>query len=226
MHDRANDRYFRAPADSLPQSVRCALRDAESRLSEAIAVTALVITVLSWAAVALISMSKAPPDGRAVLAAIVTLVLSLAVHESAHVLTLRAFGRRADRIGLKLNYWVFPAVYVRMSQTMLLGRSEQVAVHLAGIASNVLTLGGLLLVNVLWIDSASITFAVHLTTLLLGWNLLPVLGSDGFRVLLALRRTDAAQGFRNNPLWLNLLRGAGIVAAVFFVLHHLMSFWK
>ncbi|WP_235515435.1 hypothetical protein [Curtobacterium sp. Leaf183] len=113
-----------------------------------------------------------------------------------------------------------------MSQTILLDRSEQAVVHLAGIASNVVSLAALLILNQVWIGSASLAFAVHLTTLLLGWNLIPVLGSDGFRVLLALGRIDAARGFRHNPLWLNVVRVASAATAVCVVLHLVLTSWK
>lgn len=226
VHDREQDRYFRAPIDTLPAAVRSSLRTSPRRVPAGFAIGAVVLTVATWTAVAVASASRGQLDGRTLAAFVAVLVPSLALHESAHVLTLRALGRRPDRIGVKLNHGVFPAVYVRMSQTILLDRSEQAVVHLAGIASNVVSLAALLVFNERWIGSTSLTFAIHLTTLLLGWNLIPVLGSDGFRVLLALGRIDAARGFRHNPLWLNILRVASMAAAACVVLHLVLTYWK
>lgn len=226
VHDRERDRYFRTPVGALPMSVRSALRVTTRRIPAGVALGAVVLTVLTWTAVAASSASNAPPDGAGVAAFFAVLVPSLALHETAHVMTLRLFGRKPDRMGVKLNHGIFPAVYVRMSQTILLDRSEQAVVHLAGIASNVVSLAALLIINQVWIGSAPLTFAVHVTTLLLGWNLVPVLGSDGFRVVLALGRIDAARGFRHNPLWLNVLRVASMATAVFVVLHLALTSWK
>ena len=60
----------------------------------------------------------------------------LAVHELAHVWALRFFGKRPDRFGFKLNYWVFPAFYVRMNDTHLLTQQEKIVVHSAGLFVN------------------------------------------------------------------------------------------
>lgn len=226
VHDRDRDRYFRTHVGGLPSSVRSALRVSTRRIPTGVTLGAVILTVLTWTAVAITSASNAPPDGRALAAFIAVLIPSLALHETAHVVTLRALGRKPDRIGFKLNHGIFPAVYVRMSQTILLDRSEQAVVHLAGIASNVVSLAALLILNQVWIGSASLAFAVHLTTLLLGWNLIPVLGSDGFRVLLAFGRIDAARGFRHNPLWLNVVRVASAATAVCVVLHLVLTSWK
>jgi len=226
VHDREQDRYFRAPIDSLPVSVRSALRVSPRRVPAGFSISAVALTVLTWTALVVTSASSSQLDGRTFAPFVAVLIPSLVLHESAHVLTLRALGRKPDRIGVKLNHGVFPAVYVRMSQTILLDRSEQAIVHVAGIASNVVSLAALLAMNELWIESPSLTVAVHLTTLLLGWNLIPILGSDGFRVLLALGRIDAARGFRHNPLWLNVLRVASMATAVCVVLHLVLTYWK
>ena len=75
--------------------------------------------------------------GGLVLAA--TLVVSnLLIHEAGHVLALRWCGRRPDKVGFKMNYWVMPAFFVRMNQVSLLPRRERLLCHSAGLFANLI----------------------------------------------------------------------------------------
>lgn len=62
--------------------------------------------------------------------------VQILLHEFAHYSVFRMMGRRPDKVGFKLNYYVFPAFYVRMNDCHLLARRDRYVVHAAGVFIN------------------------------------------------------------------------------------------
>lgn len=115
---------------------------------------------------------------------------------------LRLLGRRHDKVGFKLHYWILPAFYVRMNQSVLLSRNEKVVVHGAGIWINLTINALLILLNAWIIKSPDLNVALTLAIVTLAANALPVLNSDGYRVLLALADVNELKDWRRNPAWI------------------------
>lgn len=109
---------------------------------------------------------------------------NVGVHEAAHIWALNFCGRHPDRMGFKLNYWIFPAFYVRMNQVLLLSRRERLFCHLAGLYANALVIFFVVLAIFLDLPFAG-QFAtpafIFLTMLVM--NMLPALNSDGQKIL-------------------------------------------
>lgn len=227
IHDRATGRYYRAPVDGLPLAWRRSAEPVSTRVPTWVAPTATALT----AALFVVNLSLLPTGLGAFTAATVPLLalylgLSVGLHEAAHVVALRVFGRRIDGVGFKMNHWVFPAFYVRMNQSRLIGRPEQVVVHGAGAAANLAMNALLLAVNALWLGWDVLTSCAHFVFVSIAWNLVPVLGSDGYRILLAVTGTQAARSLRNNPVWLIALKIVSVGLAIVAGLRLITLVWS
>jgi putative peptide zinc metalloprotease protein len=108
-----------------------------------------------------------------------------ALHESAHGLTMAAFGRRVGRAGLKLVL-IFPYAFVDTSQAWFLSRRRRIAVSAAGPASDA-AVGGLFAWVCLLLGAGAIrdicfqlAFGAYVGALV---NLNPFVERDGYHVL-------------------------------------------
>jgi len=214
VHDRGRQRYYTTPLDRLPAEVLSNTVPRTSRIGWTGAMTLLLL--LGACLVGNYALLAHQPAGSwsatAVCALVAYLAVSVALHEGAHVAALRWTGRRIDRVGVKLNFGVFPAFYVRMNQTLLLSRPEKILVHSAGLLSN-LTLNAALLIltRATGTDLLVLPLAVVLTAIAV--NAIPMLNSDGYRILLAVTGTDATRTLRTNPWWVVLIKVLSVLYA-------------
>ena len=156
------------------------------------------------------------PLGGSVLLGIVALVVAYyaatAIHEAAHALTAKHFGRRVDQAGFMLFY-LMPAFYVDVTDIWLEPWRRRIAVAWAGPYSGFTVAGGCSILVWLFPHGGLATtllfkFAVasYLTDLL---NLMPLLPLDGYYILMdwleipALRQRALA--FIKGPMWRMLL---------------------
>ncbi|WP_454048833.1 hypothetical protein [Cellulomonas sp. Marseille-Q8402] len=138
----------------------------------------------------------------------------LLIHEAGHIVAFRALGRRPDKVGVKLNYAVFPAVYVRMNDTHMLLRDEKLVVHTAGLVANSI-LGWLVLAgNKVILRSDTMDLAVSIFGVGLLMNALPVLKSDGHKALMALLQINVRKQFSRNGRLVRLLHIASWCLAI------------
>jgi putative peptide zinc metalloprotease protein len=227
LFDRRDGRYYRTSISNLPPEALARSVPVRPVFSR---VTAGALTLATFgcllANLFVLSEPRAAAEPEAAMVPALYLLVSIVLHEAAHIGALRLCGRRIDRIGFKMNYWVFPAVYVRMNQSLLLGRSEQAVIHLAGVTSNLAVNATLGLLNLLVIHSDSLAIGVHVVFVAVIWNLAPILGSDGYRTLLAATGIPAARRLRENPPWLIALRLGGWIAALAFSIRLFHFVWS
>ena len=114
----------------------------------------------------------------------------VALHETAHGLTMAAYGRRVRKAGLKLIL-VFPYVYVDTSEAWFEPRRRRIAITAAGPASD-LSLGALFAVCCFALPPGTLrdiffqlAFAAYLGAV---FNLNPMVDRDGYQVLVDLLR--------------------------------------
>lgn len=227
VFDRRRRTYYRAPLEAVPPAVIHAARPRPS-------------TVPTWAAWCLVGLLVAllvvntllvpsvdgHPHVPEVITAAVYLAVSIAVHEASHVAALHIFGRSIDKIGFRMNHWVFPAFSVRMNQSLLLSRQEQVCVHAAGLLVNLVVNAVTLACNRWSWQSTALDFAASAVFIAAAWNVVPVLNSDGYRVLLSLTGTDATRELRANPSWLISLKIVGVLFVIAVVTHTVFTFTR
>ncbi len=219
IFDRVKAEYYRAPVDAVPEAIRAAARPRRSSIPPwaAWSTAGLVLVLLVLNAV-LLRASVQPLDAASGVISAGYLLVSIVLHEAAHVVALLQFGRSIDRVGFKLNHRVFPAFYVRMNQSLLLSRGEQVVVHASGALVNLSLNLAVILLNGVTIQSSALSVATSVVFIAIGWNVLPILNSDGYRVLLALTATDAARRLIANPPWLIAVKVLGVASTVLVVL--------
>jgi putative peptide zinc metalloprotease protein len=114
----------------------------------------------------------------------------VAVHETAHGLTMASFGRRVRAAGLKLVL-IFPYAYVDTSEAWFEPRRRRVAISAAGPVSD-LSLGALFALGCLALPAGTmrdilfqLAFAAYLGAF---FNLNPFVERDGYQILVDLLR--------------------------------------
>jgi putative peptide zinc metalloprotease protein len=112
-------------------------------------------------------------------------ILTAAVHETAHAMTMASFGRRVSAAGVKIIF-IFPFTFVDTSDAWFEPRRRRIAVTAAGPASD-LTLGGTFALACLVTPAGTLrdvlfqlSFGAYYGAL---FNLNPLLERDGYQIL-------------------------------------------
>ena len=137
----------------------------------------------------------------------------VAVHETAHGLTMASFGRRVQAAGLKFVL-IFPYAYVDTSEAWFEPRRRRVAITAAGPVSD-LSLGALFAICCLALPAGTmrdilfqLAFAAYLGAF---FNLNPFVERDGYQILVDLLREPGLRRRAREQL-ARRLSGGGRVA--------------
>jgi putative peptide zinc metalloprotease protein len=111
--------------------------------------------------------------------------LVVAIHESAHALTMASFGRKVDRAGAKLLF-IFPYAFVDTSEAWFEPRRRRIAISAAGPVSD-FSVGALFSITCLLLPHGTIrdiffnlAFAAYVGGF---FNLNPFIDRDGYQIL-------------------------------------------
>jgi putative peptide zinc metalloprotease protein len=114
----------------------------------------------------------------------------VAVHETAHGLTMASYGRRVRRAGIKV-LMIFPYAFVDTSEAWFEPRRRRIAISAAGPVSD-LTMGAMFSICCLALPAGAIrdvvfqlAFAAYVGAL---FNLNPFVERDGYQILIDLLR--------------------------------------
>lgn len=164
--------------------------------------------------------------GGLVLAA--TLVVSnLLIHEAGHVLALRWCGRRPDKVGFKMNYWVMPAFFVRINQVSLLPRRERLLCHSAGLFANLIAVNLVVLCQEVLGLGEEGRYGTALVMIFVATNLLPLWNADGQRTLLACFDLEEVEGWSDAPKPILVLRIVSLGVLAYIIIFVVVSFlWR
>lgn len=228
VYDRERNRFYETRADKLPQYIREQLRPYRERVNVygAFLLTALLFILAVWNAVTVQGHDAYQMSLGSSLLFFLYISISITIHEGAHILGLRMLGHSVDKIGFKLHYFVLPAFFVRMSQSVLLTKHERVAVHSAGIIANLLVNIPLVIANTVWIQSEPLWTVLRFATVALLLNALPVLNSDGYRVMLAWANIHEKKSLSLNPRWVQGLKAVSIVIVGVYTFNMSMQIWE
>ena len=129
-----------------------------------------------------------------------------AVHETAHGLTMAAFGRRVRRAGIKLLL-IFPYAFVDTSEAWFEPRRRRIAISAAGPVSD-LTVGAVFSLCCLALPAGTIrdiffqlAFAAYLGAF---FNLNPFSNRDGYQILVDLLREEGLRRRAREQLFMRL----------------------
>lgn len=153
-------------------------------------------------------------------------IMNIVLHEMGHIYSLKFFGKNFDKVGFKLNFYVFPAFYVQLNETYMLSRNEKIIVHLFGLFINYFIINILEIINLFTISSESLTMAFMLFSSTLLWNLVPILNSDGYKILLAFLSLDEYSRFKTNHWLVLTIQIIGVGLAVNSVVHWILYIIK
>lgn len=150
-----------------------------------------------------------------IISLIYTLV-NVIVHEGAHIISLKLFNKKIDKIGIKMNY-IFPSVYVRMNDVYMLTRTEKIIVHSAGIYANLLLNSIIMLMaHVFSIDILFIAGQLFIFGIIM--NTVPVLNSDGYKVMLAIFMSNEKKDKVSNSIFIKLVGYINVLLAFFYLI--------
>lgn len=207
VHDLTKNKYFQVDEWDIPNAVRIKFVQSASRVSmlQAYIFTGAILCLLLGNLFAS-SVYSSTVSFSFLYLFVPYIVVSVILHESAHLLCLKTFGRKHDKVGFKLHYFIFPAFYVRMNQSLLLSRAEKIVIHGAGVATNLIINSILLGLNLILFKSNALAITLNLTALALAYNMLPILNSDGYRMLLAFANINEFKHLKNNPTWIRIIK--------------------
>jgi putative peptide zinc metalloprotease protein len=224
VHEKDSDRYFEVPTSRLPDTLEW--RSYSPRVSHraAVAYTAVLSCLAAVAIVVFVrqnDLAVRELDGLGIAVVVGYGLIQIGLHESAHLVALHVFGRRAERIGFKMNFYVFPAFYVRMNQAHLLSRGERLVVHSAGLLVNCFLVGTVGVVS--WVcDWPLLATANWIFCAGLMSNLTPLLNADGYKVILTLSNELEARKIRNKSRLILSLR----IISLGVVMWYLWTLWQ
>lgn len=220
VHDKVENKYFQTTYDRIPDEILESTRPVQSKVSKEFAYGFLLVgLVLLVGNLSYSLTTSSSPTPAFLLWFIPYMLVSVVIHELAHIVALKAFGRKHDTVGFKLHYVILPAFFVRMNQSVLLTRNERLVVHAAGIWVNFAVNTVLIIVNGALIHSDNLKSALIFAIVSLLYNAIPLLGSDGYRVLLALVHVNELKERKSNPRWIRVVKTLSWVLVVVYGLH-------
>lgn len=138
------------------------------------------------------------------------------VHELGHLLMLKHYGGTSEKVGFKFNY-IFPSFYVRLNDTYTFDKIEKFYVHSAGIFNSVI-LNAALYVLGNKIKSTVIVAVASYTAFNIFVNSLPLLNSDGYKILLLCFNINEKRKTESNEKIIIFFKAFNwVVSAVYFI---------
>lgn len=156
-------------------------------------------------------------DSSLLIGCLIFAMAQICIHENAHWVALRHFGRKPDSIGLHLTLYVFPSIYVRMNDISLLTFQERIIVNAAGLVVNIISELVFLVVGCLMLKCDLFIRIAYLYNFSLLFNFLPIWHTDGYRVLLAINGFTEFKGWKHNPPLVKMISLLSIAIAVVYL---------
>ncbi|MCI6574447.1 MAG: hypothetical protein MSC53_04665 [Arcanobacterium sp.] len=224
VHDRLSDKYFDVSADAVRSKI-----SGWHEYKSAIPRPLLALVFISFGGLLAFDYIWffSSNNFRFVMSDTVVLVLflafNIAAHELAHVAALRLCGRKIDKLGFKFNYGVLPAFYVRMNQVLLLSRGERIFCHLAGLWTNLCVVCAVVIAEYAGYSSMSLASAAYIFLTMLIMNLLPILNTDGQKVVTTFLGVEKPKNIKSAGSLLKTIHVISIIAAGAIVLRFCLS---
>ncbi|UAC69068.1 hypothetical protein K8B67_10290 (plasmid) [Staphylococcus epidermidis] len=112
-----------------------------------------------------------------------------------------------------------------MNETYMLFRIDKIIVHSFGLFVNFMFINFIQLVNVCFFDNYSLTLAYLFFFSTMVWNLIPILNSDGYKIMLAALSFDEFNNFTKNHWIILISQIIGITIALNTLIHWII-YWS
>lgn len=199
--------------NSYPEKVNCFLFFTYMLLSVIVIITNILYTLYLQKNIIIIF------ENEVTVVLILYFLVSVFLHELGHIYSLKFFGRKIDKFGFRLNFYVFPSFYVQMNETYMLSKIDKIIVHSFGLFINIISINLLQLMNILIIDSYALTVAYMFFSSTLLWNLVPILNSDGYKIMMVALSLDEFNNFTKNHWLILIFQTIGVVIALNTIIH-------
>lgn len=143
------------------------------------------------------------------------------LHEGAHYLALRLFGRKPDCAGIKINYYIFPAFYIRMNDVNLLHKRQKFTIHSSGVLANCIT-NNIVLAYAMHQQSWNLIVVACWFGIGILWNAIPLLDSDGYKALLAILSEQQTKDRRNNCQIIKAINTINTIVVIIYIIYYLI----
>ncbi|HFI0562564.1 TPA: peptidase, partial [Streptococcus suis] len=149
------------------------------------------------------------------------LPIFIILHELGHISFFHLFGKKIDKIGFKFNY-IFPSFFVRMNDTYLLSKKERLIVHSGGmmfslLINTIVFLLGIILNNIL------LVYLAKYMSIDIIFNSLPIMNSDGYKVILSLKGIEEKKNFEENSCFIQIIKTVNILLAIVYTIWFIWS---
>lgn len=217
VFDKARNKYYQIPTTGVPADIIEKTVYRNTLVTPLFAYAFVIAGIFLLIANLAISMTQnAALSYQFIWFFVPYILFSVVLHEGAHIVALRMMGRDYDKLGFKLHYFILPAFYVRMNQSILLSKYEKMVVHGSGIVVNLFTNMCLFILNLLVFNSSEVYSSVIFATVTLAYNAVPMLNSDGYRVLLAVADINERKKHGNNKLWIRVIKTVSWVVVMLY----------
>lgn len=149
------------------------------------------------------------------------LLVFIVFHELGHIVYFKYFGKKIDSIGFKFNY-IFPSVFVRMNDTYLLSKKEKIIVHLGGLLFS-LVMNNLIFGLGIIFNSGILIFLAKYMSIDIVMNSIPMMNSDGYKVILAIKGVVEKKIFVENNDFIKRIK---IINILFVIVYTFWFIWN
>ncbi|MCS4485591.1 peptidase [Staphylococcus americanisciuri] len=229
IKDKKAKNYYRNDISSLNKSMRECLIEYHEKISDRtfIIYIAFMLVMIIANYIHLLYLQRVLiPDANniSIVIIVVYFVFNIILHEIGHIYSLKYFGRSYDKLGVKLNFYVFPAFYVQMNETYMLSKNDKIIVHSFGLFINFTLINVFQLLNMLFINNYTLSLSYLLFSSTMIWNIVPILNSDGYKIMLAFLSLDEFSNITKNHWIVILFQIIGLSIAINTLIHWII-FW-
>ncbi|MGL4607912.1 MAG: hypothetical protein ACRCU3_10665 [Eubacteriaceae bacterium] len=148
----------------------------------------------------------------------VILIFNIFIHEITHILILKYYHEKPSKIGFTFVF-IFPAFYVRTTNSYFLSRYRRINVYLGGIFANALYV--IFSLGCFFISNQTIFISsINMVIITMIFNLIPIIRTDGFYVL---QTFFSRYTLKVNKHWYDSIIRGGIVILIFFLIEVLFK---
>lgn len=150
--------------------------------------------------------------------------INIMLHECGHICSLKYFGRKIGKIGLKFNY-IFPCIFVNMNECYMLTKSEKIICHSMGIFIN--SMFNFICI-ILYLNTNMLIYYNMFYVLGVGiiYNFLPFLNSDGYKVLISLLNINEYKIKKYNNRFIKTIKLINSIFVFFYIVLSIFKFFN
>ncbi len=153
-----------------------------------------------------------------VIALLLYMIVFVIIHELGHLYMLRRAGKKANRVGFKFNY-IFPSFFVQINESHMLDKVQKLYIHSGGLMNSLILNVAVYYVGLVFKISVMVAVSAYMSVTIV-YNLLPIMNSDGFKILITCLNKVEKKEMKQNGIIINGIKAINII----FVLTYTLKF--